>query len=216
MQLEMNRAKDYIVLAFKDRETLMNVFRVCLFGSKIVWMENFGKKMRINFFLSVFGWVGRKKINGGAKCFFPKPTKNFSLKQRKNWKEKLCIIFWRKCSCAINSSTLLLFIPFFFFHSTLLPFFWTLPGFFFDLLVGVASLFLFFFLFFFFSFDLLGRLVQYFIFIFLLSFLFFGFRCDFFLWAWFLFFNKFRWLIFLVVYHFFDFNWTSFLVRVYA
>ena len=54
MQLEMNRAKDYIVLAFKDRETLTNVFRVCLFGSKIVWMENFGKKMRRNFFLSVF------------------------------------------------------------------------------------------------------------------------------------------------------------------
>ena len=55
MQLEMNRAKDYIVLAFKDRETLTDVFRVCLFGSKIVWMENFGKKIRINFFLSVFG-----------------------------------------------------------------------------------------------------------------------------------------------------------------
>ena len=112
----------------------------------------------------------------GLSVFSPGPTKKFSLKQRKNWKEKLCIIFLRKCSCAINSSTLLLFIPFFFFHSTLLPFFWTLPGFFFfffDLLVGVASLFLFFFLFFFFSFDLLGRLVQYFI-------LFFLFRCDFF------------------------------------
>ena len=67
MQLEMNRAKDYIVLAFKDRETLTNVFRVCLFRSKIVWMENFGKKMRRNFFLSVFGWVGKKKINSGAK-----------------------------------------------------------------------------------------------------------------------------------------------------
>ena len=79
MQLEMNRAKDYIVLAFKDRETLTTVFRACLFGSKIVWMENFGKKIRRNFFLGVFGCVGRKKINGGAKCFFPELTKNFSL-----------------------------------------------------------------------------------------------------------------------------------------
>ena len=50
MQLEMNRAEDYIVLAFKDRETLTTVFRACLFGSKIVWMENFEKKMRRNFF----------------------------------------------------------------------------------------------------------------------------------------------------------------------
>ena len=79
MQLEMNRAEDYIVLAFKDRETLTTVFRACLFGSKIVWMENFGKKIRINFFLGVFGCVGRKKINGGAKCFFPELIKNFSL-----------------------------------------------------------------------------------------------------------------------------------------
>ena len=74
-----------------------------------LWKENEKK-----FFLSIFGWVERKKINGMAKCFFPGPTKKFTLKQRKNWKEKLCIIFWRKYPCVINSSALLLFIPFFF------------------------------------------------------------------------------------------------------
>ena len=37
-----------------------------------------------------------------------------------------------------------------------------------------------------------------------------------FLWTWFLFFNKFRWLIFfLVVYHFFGFNWASFFIYLF-
>ena len=36
-------------------------FSVYLFGGKIGWMENFGKKMRRKTFLSIFGWVGRKE-----------------------------------------------------------------------------------------------------------------------------------------------------------
>ena len=96
MQLEMNRAKDYIVLAFKDRETLTNVFRVCLFGSKIVWMENFGKKIRRNFFLSVFGWVGRKKINGGVKCFFPRTHQKILSETEKKLKREIVHHFLTK------------------------------------------------------------------------------------------------------------------------
>ena len=34
---------------------------MCLFGGEIEWMENFGKKIGNNFFLSVFDWMERKK-----------------------------------------------------------------------------------------------------------------------------------------------------------
>ena len=40
----------------------VRTFRVCLFGGEIGRMENFGEKIGIKlFFLSVFGWVGRKE-----------------------------------------------------------------------------------------------------------------------------------------------------------
>ena len=47
--------------------------RVCLVGGKIWWMENFGEKMGRRIFLSVFGWVGRKKNKWwGLGVFSPK------------------------------------------------------------------------------------------------------------------------------------------------
>ena len=140
--------------------------------------------------------------------FLPMSTKKFFffLKMERKLKGKIKHHFWTKmpiCSCTWacphwSSSFFFLF-----------SFLWMLP--------------LFFLLFF--SFDLQGRLCKrlvliYFFFLFLLlSFIFlflifwfiYLFRCDFFFQTWFLFFNKFRWLIFfLVVYHFFGFNWASF------
>ena len=68
----------------------VDTIRVCLFGDKIRWMENFGEKIGRKTFLSVFGWAlgwrGRK-INGEGmrpKCFLPRLTKKFSLKWREN------------------------------------------------------------------------------------------------------------------------------------
>ena len=37
------------------------IFRACLFGGKIEWMENFGEKMERKTFWSVFDWVGWKE-----------------------------------------------------------------------------------------------------------------------------------------------------------
>ena len=134
----------------------------------------------------------------GPRCFLLGPTKTFSSQngektEMKNWTSWYC--GW---ACPHWSSSF--FFSFFLFLS--------------------FGCFLFFF-----SFDLQGRLCKrlvliYFFFLFLLlSFIFlflifwfiYLFRCDFFFQTWFLFFNKFRWLIFfLVVYHFFGFNWASF------
>ena len=48
---------------------------MCLFEGEIEWMENFREKIGRKTFWSVFGWVGGRKINGGAQ---PRPTKKFS------------------------------------------------------------------------------------------------------------------------------------------
>ena len=45
------------MIGLNSRDTL----RACLFGGEIGWMENFGEKMEMKTFLSVFGWVGRNE-----------------------------------------------------------------------------------------------------------------------------------------------------------
>ena len=56
------------------------LLRLCLFESKIGWMENFGEKMGRKFFLSVFGWVGKKKNKWwDLSVFSSEPTKKFSI-----------------------------------------------------------------------------------------------------------------------------------------
>ena len=148
------------------------------------WREN----RKENFFeVCLVRWGGRK-INGGIQVFSPRAhQKVFSPKWRENWSEKLGIIFRGKCPCTIAHGL----------HPCCFSshFFSSLTFLFFLLYVACLLLFLFFFFFppprcclplllsfffsFFFSFNLLGRLVQFY-FIFLLSFMFFFFRCDFF------------------------------------
>ena len=132
-------------------------------------MENFGEKMERKTFLSVFGWVERKKNKWwGLGVFSPGPLKRFLPKIERKVKGEIGHHFWMKmpmCNCTRALSTLLFFTLFFFPLGCYLLFF----------LMDDACLF---FLFFLLSFAL-----------------FFLFRCDFFLWTWFLFFNKIRWLI---------------------
>ena len=52
----------------KDTKIIVS-FRVCLFGGEIGWIENFGEKIGMKIFWSVFGWVGERKINGEARVF---------------------------------------------------------------------------------------------------------------------------------------------------
>ena len=152
-------------------------------------------------FLSVNSWVGMKESKWwGLGVSSPSLPKSFLLKMEIKLKEEIGYHFWTKmpiCNCTWASSTLLFFTLFFSFSFSFF-------------LLDVACLLLFFFYFFIF-YDLLGMLVQNFFFFF------FGCCCCYldviFLWTWFLFFNKFRWLIFfffLVIYHFFGFNWISF------
>ena len=62
----------------------VDTIRVCLFGGEIRWTENFGEKIGRKTFLSVFGWVRKKKINGGAHVFSPwDHQKVFSLNEEK-------------------------------------------------------------------------------------------------------------------------------------
>ena len=60
--------------------SLLNRLRVCLFGSEIGWMENFGKKMRKKTFL-VGVWLeeGEGKKLVVLRCFLSRPIKIFSL-----------------------------------------------------------------------------------------------------------------------------------------
>ena len=60
--------------------SLLNRLRVCLFGSEIEWMKNFGKKMRKKTFL-VGVWLeeGEGKKLMGSRCFLFGPIKIFSL-----------------------------------------------------------------------------------------------------------------------------------------
>ena len=165
---------------------------MCLFRGEIRWMENFGEKIGRKTFLSMFGWMGRKENKWWGPCvFFLDPPKSFLLKIEKKLKGKIGYHFWTKmpmCNYIWASSMLLFFPPFFFFF-----FFSTprrcLPFLFFTKMLPASS-----------SFFLLiywaGVACLFFFCVYL-------FRCDFFLWTWFLFFNKFRWLIFfLVIYHF--------------
>ena len=115
----------------------------------------------------------------GLSIFSSNPPKKFSPQNR----EKFGIIFGRKCLCTVANG--------------LCPHYSSSHTFF-----SPPRCCLFFFFFFFFSFDLLGRLCPVLIFFFfLLCFFFFVFVLFFcsdviFFWTWFLFFNKFRWLIF--------------------
>ena len=133
-----------------------------------------------------------------SKCFLLRPPKSFLPKTKRKLKGKIKHHFWTKmpmysCKWGFVHITLL---HSFFFSS------WTLP----------LLLFLFFFLLIYwagfiqcsYSFCFLSCFFVFvFIFYFCLDLIFF--------WTWFLFFNKFRWLIFfLVVYRFFGFNWASF------
>ena len=62
----------------------VDTIRVCLFGGEIRWTENFGEKIGRNTFLSVFGWMRKKKINGRAHVFSPRDhQKVFSLNGEK-------------------------------------------------------------------------------------------------------------------------------------
>ena len=147
-----------------------------------LWRENESK----TFLEYLVEWEGRK-INCEAHVFSPwTHQKVLSPKWRENWREKLVIIFGRKCPCTIVPSPILLFFtPFFFFF--LLLIYWACVAF----------------LTFFFLFLLIYWAAC--------PVCFFFVQMWFFLRTWFLFFNKFRWLIFfLVVYHFFGFYWASF------
>ena len=63
------------------------LLRLCLFESKIGWMEKFGEKIGRNFFLSVFGWVGRKKNKWwDLSVFFSGPPKSFLSKMERKLK----------------------------------------------------------------------------------------------------------------------------------
>ena len=146
----------------------------------------------------------------GSRCFLPGPTKKFSLQngektEERNWAsfldENAQVQFHMDFTHVAFLHT---FFPLwrFFFSS------WTLPAssssFFFFSLLDVACLFFFLSFFpFFFSFNLLGRLVQFY-FIFLLSFMFFFFRCDFFHGHDFYFLiNLGDWIFFFIVHHMF-------------
>ena len=160
-------------------------------------------------FLSVNSWVGMKESKWwGLGVSSPSLPKSFLLKMEIKLKEEIGHHFWMKmpiCNCTWASSTLLFFTLFFFF-------FFFPPGH----CLPPPLLFLFFFYFLWFT----GHACPEFFF-------FFGCCCCYldviFLWTWFLFFNKFRWLIFffwlfitflvLIGHQFFFFfygNWKSF------
>ena len=51
------------------------------------WIENYGKKLGMKTFLSVFGWVGRKKNKRwGFDIFFSSPLKSFLSKMERKLK----------------------------------------------------------------------------------------------------------------------------------
>ena len=151
--------------------------RVCLFGGKIWWMENFGEKMGMKTFLSMFGLVGRKENKlWGLGVFSPDPPKRSLSKMERKLKREIMHHFWTKmlmCNCTWVSSTFIFFKTFFFFffspgHCLAFPFLftWTLPAPASSSSSSSSSFFFFF----------LGRAVQsFYFFVF-----FFWFRCDFF------------------------------------
>ena len=155
-------------------------------------------------FLSVNGWVGMKESKWwGLGVSSPSLPKSFLLKMEIKLKEEIGHHFWMKmpiCNCTWASSTLLFFTLFLFF-------FFFPPG----CCLPPPLLFLFFY---FLRFTRHACPVFFFFFWLLLLL----FRCDF-LWTWFLFFNKFRWLIFFFFWLFITFLvliGLNFLTRIYA
>ena len=154
---------------------------MCLFGSEIGWMKNFWKKIKMKTFWIAFGWVERKENKWWDPGVFSSGLpKNFLPKMERKLK-------WKIGHLGTVDELV---------HIDLLHFFFS---FFLFLSFGCCLSF------FFFSFDLQGRLCKRLVLIFfsffflLLSFIFFLFFCldvIFFFQTWFLFFNKFRWLIF--------------------
>ena len=126
--------------------------RVCLFGGKIWWMENFGEKMGMKTFLSMFGLVGRKENKWwGLGVFSLDPSKIFLSKIERKLKREIMHHFLTKilmCNCTWVSSTFIFFKTFFF----LFFISWTLPSlpFIFHLDVACPCPFFFFFFLFFF------------------------------------------------------------------
>ena len=97
------------------------VLRVCLFGGKIGWMENVGKKMekKIFFRVCLVGWEGRK-INSRTRVFSPWAyQKVFFSKWRENWRKKMRLL---------NAHVQFIQFLFFFFGLSLFCFNW--PSFF--------------------------------------------------------------------------------------
>ena len=73
---------------FRYKHTEMSL-RVCLFGGKIGWMENFEEKMGRKTFWSVFGWEGRKENKWwGPDVFSPNLSKSFLSKMERKLREK--------------------------------------------------------------------------------------------------------------------------------
>ena len=99
--------------------SLSQTLKVCLFGGKIEWIENFGE----NILEGV--WLGgeRRKSCGGAWVFSPRTHKNvFSLKWGENWERECNLLYGQKCFQLLSWATLIylfiylfIFIYFFFF-----------------------------------------------------------------------------------------------------
>ena len=120
-------------------------------------MENFGEKMGMKTFWSVFGWVGRKENKWwNPDVVSPCPPKSSLSKMKKKLRGKIGHHFWTK-------TTLLFFIFFFSFS--------------FSFLLNIASSPLFFFFFFYWAGSLHVQCSYSF---FLFFSFFYWFRCDFF------------------------------------
>ena len=112
------------------------MFRVCLFGGEIWWMENYEEKMERKTFRSMFGWVEREENkwwNPGV--FSLGPPKSFLPKMERKLKRKIGHLFLDKNSHVrlhMGLSTLLCF--------TLFPFFLFSFSFLLDVNLGIFSL----------------------------------------------------------------------------
>ena len=63
---------------------------MCLFRGKIGWMENFGKKMGMKTFWSVFGWVEKKENKlYDLGVFSSDPSKSFLSKTKRKMIRKI-------------------------------------------------------------------------------------------------------------------------------
>ena len=108
--------------------------KVCLFGGGIGWMENFGEKMEMKIFQSVFGWMRRKENKRwDPGVFSPSPPKS-SLQNGEKTEEKNQTSFLDKNAHVqqhVGLSTLLYFFFFLFLSSytlSLITFFFSFFG----------------------------------------------------------------------------------------